>query len=283
MTTFVFPGQGSQTKAMGGNLFDEFSDFTAIANQILGYSIKTLCLEDPAAQLNQTLYTQPAMYVVNALHYFKKIQETHQLPNFVAGHSLGEYNALLAAEVFDFATGLKLVQKRGELMDKATGGGMAAVVGLSTTDIEKILRESQITNITMANYNSPIQTILSGSKEDIQRLQPLFEKSGVFIPLKVSGAFHSPYMNSAQQQFSQFLNQFTFAPSKIPVIANVNAKPYLAPETHHNLSAQLTQPVQWQKSIEYLLAQGENEFIEVGTGNVLTGLIKRIKANIVSV
>src|SRR5205823_13876450 len=126
MLAYIFPGQGSQTRGMGGNLFDDFPELTAQADAILGYSIKKLCLEDPNQELNQTQFTQPALFVVNALTFLKK----NQKPDYVAGHSLGEYNALFAAEVFDFATGLNLVKKRGELMSEAKNGGMAAVIGL---------------------------------------------------------------------------------------------------------------------------------------------------------
>src|SRR5689334_5966402 len=128
MKAFVFPGQGSQAKGMGGTLFDEFQELTEKADRILGYSIKELCLEDPRKELNRTQFTQPALYVVNAFSYFAKIRETGQKPDYVAGHSLGEFNALLAAECFDFEAGLEIVKKRGELMSEATGGGMAAIL-----------------------------------------------------------------------------------------------------------------------------------------------------------
>ncbi len=279
MTTFVFPGQGSQHPGMGENLFDRFPDITLKADHILGYSIKTLCLQDPQQQLNQTQFTQPALYVVNALHYYKKIHDTHQAPTFVAGHSLGEYNALLAAEVFDFETGLKLVIKRGELMSQATGGGMAAIIGLSVSDIQSLLQQLQLTNITIANYNSPIQTILTGTKDQIERLQPLVEKNGLFRLLNVSGAFHSPYMFLASQQFAQFIDKFEFMPPKIPVIANVNARPYLISDIKVNLINQLSSPVQWQSTIEYLLSRGQTQFEEIGVGTVLTALINNIIIN----
>lgn len=277
MATYVFPGQGSQRIGMGENLFDEFAELTTIASNILGYSIKSLCLEGPAEKLNQTQYTQPAMYIVNALHYYKKLSNTHQKPHYVAGHSLGEYNALLAAEVFDFETGLKLVQKRGELMSKATGGSMAAVIGLSVDEIRMLLNESNFTNIIMANFNSPIQTIISGPASDITRAQSVFEKKGLYRILNVSGAFHSPYMLAAQLEFTSFMDQFSFSSPKIAVIANVDAQPYQTPDVKNKLSNQLTQPVQWQKSIEFLLSNGENNFEEIGTGNVLTSLINNIK------
>ena len=139
MTTYVFPGQGSQNKGMGGTLFDDFSELTVQADAILGYSIKRLCLEDPQIKLSLTQYTQPALYIVNAFSYLKRLREIGKKPNFVAGHSLGEYSALFAAEVFDFPTGLQLVKKRGELMSRASGGAMAAILGL---DEEQIIRAS---------------------------------------------------------------------------------------------------------------------------------------------
>src|ERR1700722_298171 len=131
MTTYMFPGQGSQVRGMGSTLFTEFQDYVQKADHILGYSIEKLCLEDPDNLLNKTEYTQPALFTVSALSYIKKLKETNTAPQYVIGHSLGEYNALFAAEVFDFETGLKLVQKRGALMSKASGGGMAAIVGLT--------------------------------------------------------------------------------------------------------------------------------------------------------
>jgi len=278
MVVYVFPGQGSQNRGMGGVLFNEFPKIVEQANKILGYSIATLCLQDPKEQLNQTEYTQAALYVTNALHYMKKIQANSK-PSYVAGHSLGEYNALLAANVFDFATGLKLVQKRGELMSQATGGAMAAIVGLKDTEVEQILAQHGLTSVNIANYNSHVQVVISGPKNDINEMQPLFEQAGasLFIPLKVSGAFHSFYMREAQQQFAQFLQAFAFKAPVIPVIANVNAKPYQVDEIQLNLAKQITYPVQWTQSIEYLLAKGEDSFYEVGSGTVLSGLINRIR------
>lgn len=278
MTTYVFPGQGSQSYGMGKTLFSEFPDIVQKANEILGYSVLDLCLKNPNEQLNQTQYTQPALYVVNALHYMQTIREKHT-PDYVAGHSLGEYNALLAAQVFDFETGLKLVQKRGQLMSQAVGGGMAAVIGLKSNEIEQLLKQKRITNIKIANYNSYSQTIISGLKNEIEVVQPLFEEAGasLFLPLKVSGAFHSSYMQEAQQQFSDFLQTFIFNPPVIPIIANVNAKPYQAHEIRLNLAQQIVCPVQWTKTIEYLLEQNETDFVEIGPGTVLSGLIERIK------
>ncbi|MDR3478496.1 MAG: ACP S-malonyltransferase [Gammaproteobacteria bacterium] len=279
MLTYIFPGQGSQAKGMGANLFDEFPLLTQQADKILGYSIKTLCLEDPDQHLNHTQYTQPALYCVNAFSYLKKIQSEAVRPDYVSGHSLGEYNALFAAEVFDFTTGLTLVKKRGELMSEAIGGGMAAIIGLKVDLIKQILTEHQLFNINVANHNSHLQNVISGPKKDIDTAQRLFEKmeSVMYIPLKVSGAFHSLFMLSAQHQFTQFLNQFRFAIPTIPVLSNLNAKPYHPATLHHNLSNQITHSVQWISIMEYLLQHDDMNIEEVGPGSVLTGLLRRIK------
>lgn len=279
MTTIIFPGQGSQAKGMGGSLFSEFPDITKKADNILGYSIEKLCLEDTNNQLNSTNFTQPALYVVNALSYLKKLQENGKKPEYVTGHSLGEYSALFAAEVYDFETGLKLVQKRGELMSKATGGGMAAVVGLKSDVIENILNKNNLSTISIANYNSKLQTIISGPKDAIQAAEGLFTKSGamLYMPLKVSGAFHSSYMNDAQQEYANFLKDFTFNTPKIITIANLDALPYQHDKIASNLTLQINHPVLWTQSIEYLLARGESAFTEVGPGKVLTGLVSKIQ------
>jgi malonyl CoA-acyl carrier protein transacylase len=278
MTTYVFPGQGSQSRGMGGSLFSEFPDIITQANRILGYSIVDLCLQNPSEQLNQTQYTQPAIYVVNALQYMKKATKNHK-PDYVAGHSLGEYNALLAANVIDFESGLRLVQKRGELMSKATGGGMAAIIGIKGTEVETIIEQQGLTDVSIANYNSYTQTVISGPRNAVYATQQLFEQAGasLFIPLQVSGAFHSAHMGAATQQFAHFLDNFKFNAPSIPVIANINAKPYQPDTIKSLLIQQTTHPVQWTKTVEYLLAQGECDFYEIGPGMVLSGLINRIR------
>ena len=279
MIAFVFPGQGSQKKGMGETLFDEFKELTAQADGILGYSIKELCLEDTDLKLSQTQYTQPALYVVSALSYLKRVKETGKKPNFVTGHSLGEYNALLAAGAFDFATGLKLVKKRGELMNRATGGGMAAVIGLNEEQITDVLKQNNLQSIVIANLNSPFQIVISGSKTDIDNAKFIFERIDnvkIFTTLKTSGAFHSPYMEEAKKEFAIFLNNFEFLNLTIPVISNVYARPYQQSQIKQNLIKQITHPVKWTESIRYLMGLGEINFEEIGTGKVLTGLIKRI-------
>ena len=275
---YVFPGQGSQSPGMGGELFDQFPELVKQADEVLGCSIKDLCLNDPDKRLGQTDYTQPALYIVNALTYLSKTENFDLRPDFVAGHSLGEYNALFAAGVFDFITGLKLVQRRGQIMVKVTGGGMAAVIGMQPDKIKQVLKDASFESIDIANLNSPKQTVISGQKEDIDAVKTVFEDAGVrlFIPLKVSGAFHSRYMQEAQNEFADFLKSFEFQPVQIPVIANYTAAPYQDIETVNNMVQQISSPVRWVESIQYLKQQPEPEFEEVGPGNVLTKLIKQI-------
>jgi len=277
---FLFPGQGSQEKGMGAGLFEEFPEETAAADRLLGYSIQELCLEDPDRFLAQTQFTQPALYVVNGLTYMKRVKETGEAPDFVAGHSLGEYNALLAAGVFDFRTGLQLVQKRGELMSQATGGGMAAVVGLTAERIRGVLDQASFSSVDVANLNTPDQTVISGQERDIQAVKSVFEEAGArrFIPLKVSGAFHSRYMETARAAFERFLADFDFPLPQIPVISNLHARPYLPNQTQGNLCGQITHPVRWTESIQYLLQQPDPIFEELGPGKVLTRLTRKIQA-----
>jgi len=277
MTVFLFPGQGSQIKGMGETLFIKYKELTEIADSILGYSIKKLCVEDSDNMLGMTRYTQPSLFIVNALMYLDIIEEHGKKPDYAAGHSLGEYNALFASEAFDFTTGLKLVQKRGELMSNAKGGGMAAVIGLTDSSINLIIEENKLSTISVANYNSPSQIVITGPNDDIISSQSIFEKAGarMYIPLKVSGAFHSPYMEQAADEFSDFIEQFVFHDLKIPVISNSNACPYDQNKIKETLIDQITRPVRWAESIRYLTGKGESDFVEVGPGKVLTNLLKQ--------
>ncbi|MGA1790301.1 MAG: ACP S-malonyltransferase, partial [bacterium] len=276
---FVFPGQGSQKKGMGENLFDSFPEITNKADRILGYSIKDLCLEDPQNLLNLTQYTQPALYVVNALMYFKKQEGSSENPVYLAGHSLGEYSALFAAQAFDFETGLRLVQKRGEIMSRAKGGGMAAIIGLDGERIREVLQENEFQGIDIANYNSPFQTVISGPSKDIEKAKGIFEEAEakLYIPLKVSGAFHSRYMETARGEFEAFLENFKFRDLTIPVISNVKARAYTKERIKQLLADQINHSVKWTESIRYLMGKGVEEFEEVGPGRVLTGLIQKIR------
>ncbi len=279
MAVFLFPGQGAQQKGMGGGLFDRFPRYTAIADRVLGYSIKELCLNDPGRKLGQTQYTQPALFTVNALSYLQVQEDEGARPAYVAGHSLGEYNALFAAEVFDFETGLQLVQKRGELMSQAARGGMAAVFGLSEALILETLRKHGLSQVHIANFNTPSQIVISGAATEIQQAQPLFEAMpGVrFIRLNVSGAFHSPLMAEAREEFARFLSRFSLRKPVLPVLSNVTARPYEEGRVSERLTSQITSSVQWTNTIRYLMGLGETEFREIGPGQILTRLVKQIR------
>lgn len=276
---FLFPGQGSQKKGMGADVFPLFPAETAAADAILGYPVAQQCIEDPGDKLSQTQYTQPLLFTVCSLMYLKKVQETGRRPDLVAGHSVGEFAALFAAGVFDFETGLKIVQKRGELMSRAFGGGMAAVIGMSAEQIRGVLETGGYTTIDVANLNSPKQSVISGLKEDVLAVRTAFEEAGakMFVPLDVSGAFHSRYMQPAQAEFETFVRDFSFVPPSIPVIANVTARPYEAGEIVENMTRQITSPVRWVESMEYLLQQPEPRFEEIGPGAVLTSLMRQIQ------
>jgi malonyl CoA-acyl carrier protein transacylase len=285
MIAFVFPGQGSQKRGMGQGLFDEAPQYAAVerdVDRILGYSLRKLCLEDPDNRLKETQFTQPCLYVVNALHYYKAVSQGAR-PAYLAGHSLGEYNALLAAGVFDFLTGLRLVQKRGELMSQAKNGGMAAVIDLGATLVAKVIKENGLASIDVANFNSPSQTVVSGPIEDIRRAGPLFEKGGarIYMPLQVSAAFHSRYMANAAKAFADFLAPMSFAAAKTPVIANVTARPYPTDNASESVKSllvnQMAHSVQWTQSIRFLIGQGVTQFSEMGPGNALTRLAQQIQ------
>jgi malonyl CoA-acyl carrier protein transacylase len=284
MLAFVFPGQGSQKRGMGGSLFDEVREYREVerrVDELLGYSLRKLCSEGDDEQLRDTRYTQPALYVVNALHYYSALARGER-PNYLAGHSLGEYNALLAAGCFDFLTGLRLVQERGRILGQAKNGGMAAVIGLEGPRLEAALRAAGLSSIDIANYNSPAQTVISGPKADIERAAMPLERAGarMCVPLPVGAAFHSRYMADAKVAFRQFLKSYEFAKPALPVISNVNAEPYPThqpTETIRNLLLeQITSSVQWAKSITYLRAAGVRSFKEIGPGVVLTRLIEQI-------
>lgn len=274
----MFPGQGSQSTGMGAELFDRYPDLVAEADSILGYSIKTLCLENPDGTLNRTDYTQPALYIVNVLSYHAKIEDDKVTPDFVIGHSLGEYDALYAAGGFDFATGLKLVQKRGALMNAATDGGMAAILGMGGDAVAAALAELGADSIDVANLNAPGQTVISGPKADIEMFAPQMKEKGAkrAVILPVSGAFHSRYMKPAADEFEAFLTGFGFGSLKIPCIANCSARPYTDDSIPSNLVKQIFSSVRWVETVKGLREQGADSFVEIGPGTVLTGLARQI-------
>jgi trans-AT polyketide synthase/acyltransferase/oxidoreductase domain-containing protein len=276
---FMFPGQGSQAIGMGAELFERYPDLVAEADAILGYSIKELCLENPGGMLDRTDYTQPALYTVNILSFLSKVEDEDITSDFVIGHSLGEYNALYAAGAFDFATGLKLVRKRGALMNAATGGGMAAILGMDGDAVASALAELGADSIDVANFNSPLQTVISGLKADIETFAPQLKEKGAkrVVILPVSGAFHSRYMKPAAKEFEAFLAGFSFGNLKVPCIANCSAQRYTDELIASNLVSQIYSSVRWIDTVKGLREQGVETFVEVGPGTVLSGLVRWIK------
>jgi malonyl CoA-acyl carrier protein transacylase len=278
MKTFLFPGQGSQVRGMGGSLFEEFPEQSRKASDILGYSIRELCLEDPRKELNRTEFTQPALYVVNALSYFRRLEAGRQDADQFAGHSLGELNALMAAGCFDFETGLQIVKKRGEMLGRSRGGAMAAVMNLGRDQIAAILRDQGATGIDIVIHNSPLQSVIAGPKEQLAKVEPHLRVGNIlYYPLNTSGAFHSRYMQPVSEEFRTYLAQIRFSPPQKPVIANVSARPYGPEDIIANLVGQIARPVLWCETIQHLLSLDGMEFEEIGHGDVLTKLLQSIR------
>ncbi len=286
-TAFIFPGQGSQTVGMGKALAEAeplARETFAEADEILGFPLSHLMWEGPAEELNDTRNTQPALVVhsIAALRVLQSRLPGFQ-PAFMAGHSLGELSALIAAGSMPFAEGLRLTRARGEAMHAAGGGqgGMAAILGLDIPTLEAICAEASTADarVEIANDNCPGQVVLSGHKAALARAMELAQAQGArrVVPLTVSVAAHSYLMAPAQDAFNQAIAATPISAPAVPVIGNIHAQPlHTADDVRADLSAQLTHRVRWTESVRYMLAHGVNTFVEIGTGNVLTGLVKRI-------
>jgi [acyl-carrier-protein] S-malonyltransferase len=272
-TAWVFPGQGSQSVGMGADLVDlplAKARFEA-AEAILGWSVPEIC-QQADDQVSQTQYTQPCLYVLEAILTDALKDAGHQ-PALVAGHSLGEYAALYAAEVFDFEAGLKLVQKRGELMAQASDGAMAALMGFDRDELMAKLAETE--GAVLANDNNPGQVVISGTPAAVETVMAEI-KTKRAVKLNVSGAFHSPLMADAAAAFEQVLDAVSFSPAQVPVMSNVDPSPSSEADVlKQRLVAQMTGAVRWREISLALPENGVDRVIEVGPGNVLTGLIKR--------
>ncbi|WP_226068255.1 ACP S-malonyltransferase [Dickeya zeae] len=276
---WVFPGQGSQQKGMGSALFERFPERVREADEVLGFSIRDLCLSDPQGVLGETEFTQPALFVVSALGVLANRQDGADAPDCYAGHSLGEFAALFAAGAFDFATGVALVRERGLLMSKAPRGAMAAILGIDLNQVMALLASSPFSGIDIANINCAQQIVISGLYDDIVACESLFTSAGArYIKLNVSAAFHSRYMRDIETQFAQFAGRFTFNPLKARVISNYTAHDYPTSDYLELLTRQISHPVRWYESMSRLLASGEVRQQEIGPGQVLTGLFAKIKA-----
>ena len=287
---YVFPGQGSQWVGMGHDLYEKFDSAKAIfeqADEALGFPLSRLCFAGPEGELRQTINVQPAIVTVSfaCLKAIQEVNGNNELPPpvFLAGHSLGEYTALAAAKVLDFATTVYLARERGRLMYEAglrKPGSMVAIIGLDEAPLAEVCQE---TDTRIANVNCPGQLVISGAKENLTKATALAEARGArrTIPLPVSGAFHTPLMQSAVDGMSEIIATLTFHEPIIPIIANTTAQPLTTAELiKEELLRQLCNGIQWQRSIEYMVDEGVSSFIEIGPGKVLTGLIKRINKDV---
>ncbi|OGO03539.1 MAG: [acyl-carrier-protein] S-malonyltransferase [Chloroflexi bacterium RBG_13_53_26] len=286
LTAYVFPGQGSQWVGMAHDIYESSIQAREVfeeADSSLGFALSRLCFEGSQDVLRQTINAQPAILTVSTAYLRAGVQlnDKATLPSFVAGHSLGEYTALVAAQVLTFKDALYLARERGRLMQEAgerNPGGMLAIIGLDEMAVRAVC---DTTGIQIANINCPGQIVVSGPAHLLTQATELAKAKGAqrVIPLQVSGAFHSHLMEPAVEGMSHAISTLTFRDATIPIIANTTALPLTsAPALRAELLSQLLNCVQWQKSIEHMIKEGVTTFVEIGPGQVLTGLIKRISS-----
>lgn len=282
MNAYVFPGQGAQFTGMGKDLYDNSKSAKALfeqANTILGFEITKIMFEGEANELKQTKVTQPAIFLHSVI--LAKSLGTTFNPDMVAGHSLGEFSALVANGTLEFESGLKLVAQRAQAMQKAceiSEGTMAAVLGLENEIVEEVC-DSVDGVVVAANYNCPGQLVISGAVDAIHQACEILKNKGArrALVLPVGGAFHSPLMEPAREQLANAIEQTRFNHPSCPIYQNVSASGVIDTETiKSNLIAQLTAPVKWTQSVEAMIQNGAKQFIEVGPGNVLQGLVRKI-------
>ncbi len=285
MIAFVFPGQGSQYVGMGKDIAEKADGIFQDASKVLGFDILNLCINGPEGELNKTENTQPAILTVSYA-LLKEVESIGIKPAFVAGHSLGEYTAALCGGVFSFSDALKITKKRGILMQEAQPageGGMAAVLGLDEETLKNICESIENFYVDLANLNCPGQIVISGEKEGIERASLLAKEKGAkkVVPLQVSIPSHCKLMKSAAEKFKEFLLNFHFNDSSVPVVCNVDGiERKSAAEILEAFIKQLYSPVRWQDCVKSMISKGVDTFVEIGPGKVLSGLIRRIDSNV---
>lgn len=281
---FVFPGQGSQSVGMGKSLYETSAKAKEIfdkADEVLGRNISKMCFEGPEEDLKLTINTQPAILVTSIAALEALKEKTDIKPDYVAGHSLGEYGAYYAAEAIDFATAMKLIDKRAKEMNAAaesTKGAMTAVIGMSKEAILDVIDKID-GMVSVANYNSPAQIVITGEADAVAKANDALKEAGAkrVIPLPVSGGFHSMLMEVASVKFSEILDDCDIKDAKIPVFTNVDAEPTTsAIRFKAKMTAQIYSSVLWTQTIEKMAADGVDTVVEIGPGKVLAGLVKKI-------
>lgn len=284
---FLFPGQGSQAVGMGKDLYDNFESAKNVfdtADKVLSKNISTMCFEGPEDSLKQTINTQPSIVTMSIAAMKALKSELDITPSYTAGHSLGEYCAMYTSGVMSLENTLKAIQKRADLMSATKGGSMAAVLNASEEQLKAGLEEgSKVGYVDVANYNSPAQVVITGAEDAVKAASDYMVANGVrrVVPLAVSGAFHSKFMENAGKEFAEFVSNLDLNNASIPVITNVDAEITTNSEDfREKMPKQIYSSVHWTQTIEKMIAEGVDTFIEIGPGKVLAGLNRKISSDI---